>query len=280
VVTLDEGGWIGADAAVRRPPTPLADLVEHVFVLDVRGARQRSWMILPDYAAHVIVRIEHGPGGRRVAPCSVVGPRSAPITVDVSGRAWTVGVRLRPGALPAILRSPAIALLDRTCGAGEAWGAAGDRLDERLSSGRDAEALLTHLVAFLGVLAERGAERAWPVRALSRQILESGGTVPVHRVAERMGVSSRGLREHSRELVGISPKRFARTHRLFRAVELARASGSPDWARVASAAGYADQPHLVREFRALLGETPVRYHARGRRADSFNTGEADGATLP
>ena len=270
MVTLDQGGWIGPDADVRAAPAALSDLVEHVFVLDVRRAKQPSWMILPDYSAHVLVRIERGARDLRVGACSIVGPRQAPTSVDVRARAWTVGVRLRPGALPALTALPASELADATCGAGEAWGAEGDRLDARLSGEIDPEAVLDHLVAFLR--ARRAPEREWTARGLSREVLESGGTVRVERVAERLGVSARALRSRSHELIGLSPKRFARTHRLFRAIDLARASSAPDWTRIAATTGYADQAHLIREFGALLGETPVRFHARGLRdADSSNT---------
>jgi AraC-like DNA-binding protein len=272
VVTLDQGGWLGPDADVRPAPAPLSELIVHAFVLDVRRATQPSWMILPDYSAHVLARIEDGPRGPHVTACSLVGPRTRPTMVDVRRRAWTVGVRLQPGALPVLTGLPASDLADAACAAGEAWGAAGDRLDARVSGEAGAEAVLAHLLAFLGARARRKPWRDWEARGLSRRVLESGGTVRVDRAAEALGLSTRALRARSHDLVGLSPKRFARTHRLFRAMDLARASRAPAWGRIAVAAGYADQPHMVREFGALLGETPARFHARGaRRADSFNT---------
>jgi len=33
------------------------------------------------------------------------------------------------------------------------------------------------------------------------------------------------------------------------------------WTRMAGDAGYADQPHLIREFQALAGLTPAQYAA-------------------
>jgi AraC-like DNA-binding protein len=36
-------------------------------------------------------------------------------------------------------------------------------------------------------------------------------------------------------------------------------SSSVDWAEVAARHGYADQPHLVEEFRQLVGVTPTAY---------------------
>jgi AraC-like DNA-binding protein len=35
---------------------------------------------------------------------------------------------------------------------------------------------------------------------------------------------------------------------------------APRWARLAVAAGYYDQPHLIREFRSLAGLTPGEVH--------------------
>jgi AraC-like DNA-binding protein len=42
------------------------------------------------------------------------------------------------------------------------------------------------------------------------------------------------------------------------------------WSETAYLAGFADQAHMVREFRALLGDSPNAWRARSV-ADSFNT---------
>jgi len=36
-------------------------------------------------------------------------------------------------------------------------------------------------------------------------------------------------------------------------------TGHADWADLANAFGYADQAHLIHEFQALTGKSPVRY---------------------
>lgn len=280
MVTLDQGGWIRDDAHLEAPPDTLHDLVEHTFVLDVRHARQPSWMILPDYSAHILVHLAGRSDSPRVGSCSIVGPRTVPIEVDVADRLWTIGARLRPGALPALTGLPASDMVDVGAGAGAVWGSEGDGLDGRLSAEPDPRALLRHVVEFLAERARRVPERDWRARGLSRQVLESGGTIRVEDIAERMGSSIRALRASSRNLIGVAPKRFARTHRLFRAIDAACRSSAPDWARIATASGYADQPHLVRDFGSLLGESPTRFHARGvRAADSFKTPTGRGTTL-
>ena len=68
------------------------------------------------------------------------------------------------------------------------------------------------------------------------------------------------------------------------------ATAEPDWAQLALAAGYHDQPHMAREFRELAGLSPTRYRqARARHRDHvprgvhpFHTvcGVGDRARLP
>jgi AraC-like DNA-binding protein len=48
------------------------------------------------------------------------------------------------------------------------------------------------------------------------------------------------------------------------------AGGRIDWAALAADLGYADQPHFVRDFTAMFGETPTRYAERY--GDAFATG--------
>jgi len=57
-----------------------------------------------------------------------------------------------------------------------------------------------------------------------------------------------------RERVGVTPKVYARLLRFEASLSLARRGAR--WAEVAAGAGFADQSHLVREYRALAGTSP------------------------
>lgn len=59
--------------------------------------------------------------------------------------------------------------------------------------------------------------------------------------------------------VGLTPKRYCRILRL-QAVTRSLAVGQPvDWSRFALDAGYFDQSHLIRDFRAMTGLAPAQY---------------------
>ena len=91
-------------------------------------------------------------------------------------------------------------------------------------------------------------------------------------VARALGVGERRLERAFDEAVGLPPKQLARVLR-FRAV-VRRVDRDPDvrWTDLAFDTGYADQPHLVREFRALAGVTPTQYAAERRRVGFLQDG--------
>ncbi|GAA5193799.1 hypothetical protein GCM10023322_56600 [Rugosimonospora acidiphila] len=63
-----------------------------------------------------------------------------------------------------------------------------------------------------------------------------------------------------RDEVGLPPIRFERIMRVRRVLDRAP-TPARRWARVAAAAGYYDHSHLIAEFRAMMGVTPVAYFA-------------------
>lgn len=82
--------------------------------------------------------------------------------------------------------------------------------------------------------------------------------------AKAMGVSERHLRRLVREATGHGPKHFQRVRRLQRAVSLGDGTAQPRWSAVAASSGYADQSHLIQEFRRLTGAAPRILHAERR----------------
>ncbi|MEV6813274.1 helix-turn-helix domain-containing protein [Micromonospora sp. NPDC051296] len=97
------------------------------------------------------------------------------------------------------------------------------------------------------------------VRHTSSVIAATNGAVPVGDLSEAAGVSNTHLAQRYKELIGVTPKRLARSHR-FAATVLAINPAEPiDWGELAGGAGYFDQAHFGHEFRTFTGLTPTRY---------------------
>lgn len=88
----------------------------------------------------------------------------------------------------------------------------------------------------------------------------SGGRARVGDIAKDVGLGTRRLGALFQHELGRSPKQVAGLMRFERAVAAAarsvRATGRADLASIAADCGYADQPHLTREFSRFAGLAP------------------------
>ncbi|MGH3094373.1 MAG: helix-turn-helix domain-containing protein [Streptosporangiales bacterium] len=163
------------------------------------------------------------------------------------GGASYTALRFSGGTGPALLGVPADELRDRTPDLDELWSAAevralADRVAADPSSALEAwaaERFTSRQVDVLGPVVFRMAR--------------TGTAVAV--MASELGLSARQLYRRCLPLFGYGPRRLARVLRLGRALDQAR-TGAP-LALVAAECGYADQTHLSREVRALVGTTPT-----------------------
>ncbi|MFF2746534.1 helix-turn-helix domain-containing protein [Kitasatospora sp. NPDC058048] len=176
----------------------------------------------------------------------VAGPDTRAFRPGPGLRGPWVGVRLRPGAAPALLGVPAHELRDRRVELADLRPAAEVRhLTERIGAAPDPAAALE-------ALALRLAAEAPPEDPLIRAVaasLAAGRSVAA--TAGTVGLGARQLHRRSLTAFGYGPKTLARILRMQRALALARA-GVP-LAETAARAGYADQAHLARDVRELTG---------------------------
>jgi AraC-like DNA-binding protein len=101
-----------------------------------------------------------------------------------------------------------------------------------------------------------GPEVAWAWHRL----LATGGAEPIGAIAREVGWSHKHLIAKFKQQVGLPPKTAARLVRLDTVWRrLAAPGSSSSWGRIAAEAGYADQDHLIRDFRQFTGTTPVRF---------------------
>ena len=181
----------------------------------------------------------------------VAGPDTAPHPFTrVPGIAVT-GLRFHPGVLPALLGAPAAALRDARVPLDALHPVLARRARAALETGVAPAAVLAALAARLpGGSPEPGLRAA-------AALLSRGASAA--QTADALGWSTRTLHRHSLAAFGYGPAMLRRVLRFRRAVTLLDAGHAP--ADVAARAGYADQPHLSREVRALGGASPARVMA-------------------
>lgn len=235
----------------------------------MRGVDATTWKIVPDRSAHLLAHCFRAPSGSERVTTTMVGSRSCATEVDPTGRVWTAGVRLRPGAIGPLTGLDASEFTDVAATFGAVWGARGDRRARAISSERD-PAKVAHLLIDTVAEAASGRSRGWVARAFDVAV-RSRPQAPVSELSELLGIAPRTLRRRCRDATGLAPKRHLRIARLHASIDRARNGPSTPWGRIAVACGFSDQAHLVREFRDLVGETPEAFRARGRQAVSYKS---------
>lgn len=185
----------------------------------------------------------------------VAGPDTAPHPYHPPPGRDAAGLRFAPGRLAGLLGVPAAALRDLRVPLAELQpGLAGPAL-ARLEQGAPPARVLVGL-------AERLPGTAPPEVATVVGLARRGRSAEA--TARALGCTTRALHRRCLDWFGYGPSVLRRVLRFRTALALLRAGHAP--AEVAYRAGYADQPHLSRELRALSGRPPGRVAAQPRTA--------------
>lgn len=193
----------------------------------------------------------------------VAGMQDGPLVIGSPHGTDHMGVRFRPGGAHAFFDLPLDAVTNRVIELDALVGddAAAELRDRTRPLGSD-EARARAIEDWL--LARRYAVHPYfaTIRRAMDLFHQSTFTLTVAEVCDRLGLSNRHLVRQFREVVGVTPKTMSRIARFQAVVTAIEDTRDPDWARLAYRFGYADQPHLVREFRRMAGVTPTQFIAR------------------
>ncbi|MFD5771164.1 helix-turn-helix domain-containing protein [Streptomyces sp. NPDC127049] len=187
------------------------------------------------------------------------------VAIHHDGRQHGVQVSLTPLGARAVYGMPAAELAHRLVPLDALLGPLAVELVDRLRSATTWAARFAALDDSLLRAVGRGARGA-DVRGVRpevaeawRRLVAARGRVQVAAVAAELGWSRRHLTERFRGEVGLSPKTLARVLRFEHAHALATARDPLPWGEAAAVCGYADQAHLVRDWREFTGRTPTAW---------------------
>ncbi|WP_232831935.1 helix-turn-helix transcriptional regulator [Nocardiopsis sp. FIRDI 009] len=233
------------------PSASVSRFVDRYWVAswDLTGRAPHVQRVLP----HPVVNVVFHDGG-----AAVYGPATRVLPRRLEGTGWALGVMFRPAGFRPLLGRPLSTIVDAVL----PWS---ELFDADLPA-HDAPAPLITWVDDL--LAARLPARRHPAEDtadLVDRLAADPSAVSVSALARREGVGVRLLQRRFADHVGLSPKTVIRRYRIYEAAERARSGERPDWGALAAELGYSDQSHLTREFTSVIGMSPGRYAALGRR---------------
>jgi AraC-like DNA-binding protein len=251
----------GAFALTRREPAAkIAPFVDYHWVIewDLTDRPDHIQRVLPSPSVHLSIE----PNRARITGIMT----TFDFAEALSGKGRILGVRFRPGGIRPFLAGPVSILTDREVQIEEHFDVdVAQWRDRVMSAPSDAAAAATAddvfapLIPPLDPLVDQMANIVDGIR-------EDPTLTRVDAVAQRYRIGVRRLQRLFTEYVGIGPKWVIRCYRLHEVAGRAASGENLDWAALAAELGYSDQAHLVREFTAVVGESPARYARTARPA--------------
>lgn len=270
---------------LHRPGPPLDRFVELVTYFDGYTPEHTKEKLLPDGAVEIIIDLTDTP--KRLYDANdhsryiefrrawISGMRRGWIVIEAAPASSMAVIRFRPGGAFPFLGFAVESLNDTVDELDAVLRSVTASLRDRMLAAPTVEAKMAAVEDWLLQRAAWNLEPNAVVEYLTGRLFAPAG-IRITDVVQEIGYSQRHVLGLFRRWVGLSPKEFARIRR-FQGVlrSVAESAGSseptavldlraapppePDWAEVALAHGYYDQPHLMRDFRDFAGMTPRSY---------------------
>jgi len=243
--------------AQRYPASPaLAHVVEHFWSV--------SWSFRPgiSYDQRILqspcinITIEEDAQGRRFM---VTGLYRRAWLRALSGKGSAFGIRFRPAGFRLLTGLNPRDFLDTTLPVPARAPAALHSVLERIAAEGRVEQRALIADAELAAIAPEPDRDALLANAIVDELVANLRLRTGPGLAERFGINERTVQRVLNRTVGRGPKWISRWTRLQEVVRTLSFAPNYDMATLAAELGYADQAHLIKDFRLAVGQTPGAY---------------------
>ncbi|MBI1238513.1 MAG: helix-turn-helix domain-containing protein [Alphaproteobacteria bacterium] len=269
VESLDYEGYAG-EMTIAVPPRHLQGIarrfsgyLERSQELVVRRQPPHGGVpLIISFGPRIDIGYAHRPERSAALTSFVAGLHDVSVLTSYCGHQHGLQIDLTPLGAYRVLGVSMAELTNRTVAIEDVVGPSLGLLRDAMAEVNDWSARFALAVRWLGERAAAGKVPHSDVAEGVAVLMRRRGHYSIARLASDLAVSRPRLIRLFRDHVGLPPKTFARVLRFSHAEGLALTAANPDWAQIAATCGYADQSHLIRDFRALADATPGEHHAQ------------------
>jgi len=251
------------------PPPPLAAFVNCIWYSEgLQGTHARE-RLLPNGESGIVFDLREKPTPifeadnpcelEAYAPSVFCGARTDSFLLDTSQQECVIGIQFRPGGAFPFLGMPASEVAHRTHSLDDIWPAHAALIREQLLASSSVNAMFSVLERALLSRLKRAPFLHPAVAFAAVKLSRPAGNVRVQDVIDRVGMSSRHLKELFRQQTGLAPKAFQRVRRFQHVLQALRRNSEEQGASLAAQCGYYDQAHFIHDFKHFSGMTPSDY---------------------
>jgi len=250
-----------------RPSKALAPYLKCYWVLEDPAPLRTMEKVLPDACCELIIhygdkfRIKAENGKSHVQPRSFVfGPLTRHIVIGPTGISGIIAARFYPGGLAPFLPVPVSQLANRYSSLTALYGKQGSLLEKNILQAGDFAERKQILEEFLlKLLAARPRFTSIIPYELNNLVVNKTEPVKIEYLSKELHIGRRHLERKFADEVGVSPKMLVRIIRFQNIFKILNKKQPVNLTDLTYEAGYYDQSHFNRDFKAFCGVNPKDY---------------------
>ena len=234
------------------PSKDLALFVEHIWTLSwdlPEGIVYHSPQLLPH--PHVNIFFTENESG-------IQGVYKGMLNYVAEGKSKIAGVSFKPGGFYPFWQRPVSELTDKNAPLTRVFPQTDQAYARQLLALKDT-ALVLQLEALLRSKKPKPDGNIILINKIFRLLGKNKSIQTAEAVVAECGRSERTIQYIFQTYAGVGLKWVLLRNRLLDAAERARLQAKPNWVRIALDLGYNSQSHFIREFKKMVGQSPVQY---------------------
>jgi AraC-like DNA-binding protein len=252
-----------------RPCAALADFVKCFWIMEAtHNPFQGKEALIPDGCIELIFnlgtpyrRYDSDNNAALLKHSHLVGERDRYFLIEQTRAVHLIAARFKPGGLHPFVRFPIAEVTNQTIDLDLIFGSRIKELEAKLFETRNHQRKIDLLQQALLQQLKEPVSHAMTNAAL-KLIRQHHGNISVDALTRDLGVNYKYLERHFLQIVGLTPKMFARIARFQYVMQTLRYTAFHAWPSLALDCGYYDQAHFIKEFKAFTGATPSEFIAR------------------
>lgn len=228
------------------PSHKLSDIISTFWLYKNTSGKTEIIPVFPDGCTDIIFQLEK---------TEVVGCMTKSQKVITLPSQTMLGIRFKPGRAFAFLHAPMNELTDKTIDITLIR----KGLNQYMKDTSVIEDTISHIEQYLLTTEQKFDSKYKKLLLILDAIISMNGAVSICPLAKEYDLSVRNLERYFKEVVGITPKMFARIIRFQRAYTLMTSPARNDLISIALLTGYYDQAHFTHEFTEFTGNSPSHF---------------------
>ncbi|WP_250886618.1 AraC family transcriptional regulator [Bacillus sp. SM2101] len=237
----------------RYPPSlETSFFVKHFWIVswDLKENEQFFQDVIPNPCVNLIVE-QHKTG--------IFAPTTSKFSYLVKGKGRVVGVKFKPGGFYPFTTRSVAELTNKPLKIHDVFDIEQELVEETVLSCKEELEMIKFVENIIRKKLPQQDNNVTLVNQIIDHIISNHEIAKVDQICHQFNIHKRKLQRLFQQYVGVSPKWVIKLYRLQNAAEMIEKTPNLNWLQLCNGLGYYDQSHFIKDFKAIIGNTPDEF---------------------